>query len=484
MTTFMYVSSNLVDPEKTMKGMVNQASGVLENKEGHIATDFIAVEEGKTYGIIGPSSYDFNVRYAWYNSEKKFLEGAMVGIGDINYILTAPAGAAYIRFSTGENTLYQPYYFGEDDQKPVFEPYGITYLKREYAPEEDMDAMILNLPSKVYATAGYEMNIYFENLTEDWEKYHWDVICEKGKTMERGYTVIPKEEDAGSYELTVTASLSDRTYKTFKTTLIISPAAAGAGKKEKVIVLGDSTTDNGHAIRKLKENFSSDAMQIITLGTRGTSPDNHEGRSGWRFSSYFAASTDKNVQNPWYDPDKQTFDAAFYFKKSGVEKPDWLFINLGINDTFGFENDTALENGVEKILEQCDAMIASIKAASPETKIGLCMTIPPNHSQDAFGKVYGNGQTRDRYKRNNVYWVSRLIETYDNREGEGLYLVPIYTNLDTVNNMGTEILPVNARNAEATYVSPVANGGVHPVESGYWQIADVYTAFLKAHAND
>jgi hypothetical protein len=41
-------------------------------------------------------------------------------------------------------------------------------------------------------------------------------------------------------------------------------------------------------------------------------------------------------------------------------------------------------------------------------------------------------------------------------------------------------LPVNARNTEVTYESPIENGGVHPVLSGYWQIADIYTAFLKA----
>ena len=39
--------------------------------------------------------------------------------------------------------------------------------------------------------------------------------------------------------------------------------------------------------------------------------------------------------------------------------------------------------------------------------------------------------------------------------------------------MGLEDTKVNARNT-ITYSSPIANGGVHPVESGYWQIADVY----------
>ena len=76
--------------------------------------------------------------------------------------------------------------------------------------------------------------------------------------------------------------------------------------------------------------------------------------------------------------------------------------------------------------------------------------------------------------------VEALIAKYDNKESDGIYLVPIHTNLDTIYNMGMETLPVNARNTSITYESPIGNGGVHPVESGYWQIADVYTAFLKA----
>ena len=58
--------------------------------------------------------------------------------------------------------------------------------------------------------------------------------------------------------------------------------------------------------------------------------------------------------------------------------------------------------------------------------------------------------------------------------------VNIFTNLDTTYNMGLESTPVNARNTAITYESPIANGTVHPVESGYKQLADVYMAFLKA----
>jgi hypothetical protein len=78
--------------------------------------------------------------------------------------------------------------------------------------------------------------------------------------------------------------------------------------------------------------------------------------------------------------------------------------------------------------------------------------------------------------------VQSLIENFSGRESERVYIIPINACLDTVYNMGMETLPVNARNTDVTYQSPIANGGVHPVTSGYWQIADVYTAFIKANA--
>ena len=187
------------------------------------------------------------------------------------------------------------------------------------------------------------------------------------------------------------------------------------------------------------------------------------------------------MTNPFYNPSTGTFDAGYYFENSGVAIPDYFIINLGINDTFSYRNDDSLNAAIETLNKQCDLMIESLRSAAPDIKIGIALTIPPNYSQDAFGKNYECGQTRNRYKRNNVLWVANQIAKYDNREDEGIYLIPIHTNLDTRYNMGMEEIQHNKRN-ESTYLSPIANGGVHPVDSGYWQIADVYWFFLKNNA--
>lgn len=482
-TTFFETCLNLANPDDFVAGeYVNQTNGSFVENSSYTRTGYIPVIGGEKYCIINSEDYNAGIRYVFYKSDKSYISGDSVNLSDIGNIVTAPISAAYIVISGNTNRF--PFMVAKSATKINYVAYFQTHMRSQYIIE-DISDLIVNLPSKVYAVVGIETNIYYENLVEDWENYRFNVSCSKGNDMKRGYTITPQETDVGTYTLTIVIYNKDWTSsKTVSTTLVIASANAGSGATESLLVLGDSTTANGTTIVKLHANFDEDVMGITTVGTLGTAPNNMEGRGGWTFEFYNTLAERNSVTNPFFNPTSQTFDANYYFENTGVTKPDWFFINLGINDMFNYVSDSSLNAQIDRCVDWCDDMITSIKSASASTKIGICITIPPNDSQDAFGKAYGCAQTRDRYKRNNLLWVHRLIEEYDDRTDEKIYLVPIYTNLDTVYNMGMETIPVNARNTAMTYDSPIANGGVHPVESGYWQIADVYTAFLKAHAND
>jgi len=341
-------------------------------------------------------------------------------------------------------------------------------------------APIFNLPSTIYAVTGKELNIYFDNICEDSDKYTFDIVCAKGAQMERGYKITPVDADAGTYTMTINAYLDNKIISTAETSLVVSAEDSGDGDSVSFILMGDSTV-NGTDTQILAD-FTDDVMAVTSKGTRGTTPASHEGRTGWTFQYYYNSAEIGGITNPFRNPTSGVFDASYYFTNSGVTAPDWFFIQLGINDMFLKTDDEAVFSQIKTCITQCDAMIASLKSAVSGIKIGIAVTIPPNRSQDAFGKAYGCGQTRSRYKRNNMLFVKSIIDTYDERETDGIYLVPIFTNLDTTYNMGLESMPVNARNTAITYESPIANGGVHPVESGYKQLADVYMAFLKAQA--
>lgn len=482
-TTFFHISDNLIDPSSFTDGKyVNNVTGAINDAPTWAASDYISISPNTSYAFGYKNGGHRYIRYAIYNANKENIAGAgnyVVSLEDM--IFTTPLNGAYIRCSFDKNYV-SSMTLVESEEYPTFEPYS-AYVMPEYILKTT-EEITMNLPAKIYALIGYELNVYFENLVEDWTKYSWDVTCSKGMQLDRGYRVTPVSGDEGTYTLTITAH-SENGSKSMTASLIITSESAGSGESETIMILGDSTTNNGIAVTKLNANFADDVMSITTVGTRGTSPNKHEGRSGWTFNAYFnppnAGDIALGVENPWYNPASETFDASYYFTETGVTKPDWFIINLGINDVFSYSDDTALEGQITTCKNLCDEMIASMNEASPDTKIAICLTIPPNHSQDAFGKAYNCGQYRDRYKRNNLLWVNALIAEYDERESEGIYLIPIYANLDTVYNMGMETLPVNARNTAITYQSPIANGGVHPVESGYWQIADVYTAFIKGN---
>lgn len=441
--------------------------------EGDVISYYFAgkgyIDEDNMYAVVCLDENGTIVTSACTAGVKTFTVPA--GVSSITITLNGPRTTAMVVKNIPKPAEFIPYY----------EAYDAYIATKDFIRDALYGDIILNIPSKIYAVVGIELNIYFENITDAWDKYHWDVTCEKGKQMQRCYTVTPVAGDVGEYSIKIRASVDDKTYKEVSSTLVIASADSASGVS--IIVLGDSTTANGMAVTKIHTDFENASATVQTLGTCGTSPNNHEGRNGWKASDYLTVQSRDNVDNPFYNPTSQTFDASYYFTNSGVSVPDWFFINLGINDMFGYASDAKQDTWIDAIIGYYDTMVESLQSADSNMKIGVCITIPPNNSQDAFGKAYGCGQTRDRAKRNNARWCRKLIEHFAGKEEDGIYLVPIHVNLDTVYNMGMESLPVNARNTSVTYQSPIANGGVHPVESGYWQIADVYTAFLNGNAD-
>lgn len=471
--SFFDTSPNMFNGNMKTGCFINQNDGTEHDNPAYLSSDFIVIKPNTPYIFSNSHATYIGLRYAIYDIDKNFILGSV----DNNKV-PPTENAAYLRFSLyNSNSHVENTQLEVGTEPTAYRAYDDNRIPSKYiATGEPFE---LNLPSKLYALVGEELNVYFDNLVDGRDTdYEFDVTCSVGQHMERCYRLIP--EDVGSYELTISAT-KDGVTVSKNSTIIVSSADQGAGETKSVIILGDSTTNNGIAVSKLNENFKNDVMNIETLGTRGTGVNKQEGRSGWTFKQYFTMDSTDNgsVVNAFYNPDTKTFDANYYFINSGVNIPDYFIINLGINDTFNFRNDETLNVEIEKLNDYCDSMITSLRKVDPTMKVCVALTIPPNYSQDAFGKNYKCNQTRHRYKRNNIIWVANLIERYDNREDEGIYVIPIHTNLDTRYNMGMETVQYNKRNT-ATCEQPIGNGGVHPVESGYWQIADVYWFFLKA----
>ena len=448
---FINTGKNLLDPSASLKGKyISQENGSVLSNSAYEASDWIPVNGGDTLTVSNTRTGFF--RYAFYSMSKAFISGEYGG----SMTVTAPDDAAYFRFSYKLNDKPQ---VELGSSATSYEPFGY-YLDGIYArssseetPEEEK--VNITLPSKLYGVVGKELSIYYDNVI-DARPYglDFDVNGGLGTQLETHWVGTPTDEGTTPLSLGV---YKDHKQLTKKDTNLVTKAITT--KDLTALYFGDSTVNAGGITKRLLELYSEETSNLTLLGTRGLDATNrYEGRGGWGAATYRTPTEIYGSGNPFYNPTKSDFDFNYYMSEQGYSGLDHFIIQLGINDVFGLTDDEGLQSKVNTILNDFDYIINDVKSYDPTIKIGVTVTFPPNASQDAFGKAYGNGQTQWRYKRNNALWTQRIIDHYKDKESQGIYLVPIQHNLDTTTNIGD---------------------GVHPIQAGYDQIGDSVYAYLK-----
>jgi hypothetical protein len=174
-------------------------------------------------------------------------------------------------------------------------------------------------------------------------------------------------------------------------------------------------------------------------------------------------------------------DFAQYLSVNGVATPDYVVIALGNNDslfTIAWNDKKAvMEAAIDVELAKLDVLIASIKAADPNTRVILAPPALPAFEQDAFGLSYGTGEPRWKYKDRIVLWAKRLFARHAGQEANRVFVASTGTALDTINSFPRAAAePVNSR-------SPVTvqrvNNALHDLSNGSQQEADSLMAMFK-----
>jgi lysophospholipase L1-like esterase len=330
---------------------------------------------------------------------------------------------------------------------------------------------IFNLPSTNYAVQGTEANIYFDNALRSavpTRDLNIDVTCSQGTQWRDYFRLTPTNEAAVNYALTISAAVGTNAPASYAGTLRVVPNSQGSGVTRKLLLVGDSTTAGGQVATELVRMASTNGFKLTALGTQGTYTNLHEGRSGWRFADFYSG-----LNSPFTNG-AGAFDFNHYLTNNSLAMAagDWVIFNLGINDVFSYSTDATLSAGVATMLTTYSNMVHSVTNTVPGIRVGLCVTIPPSVSQDAFGNNYWTGQTYWRYRRNRYLLAEQMVAYPIGAK------VPINAALDCEHNMNTATRTFNARNsATETFLS----NGVHPAQSGYLQIADSIWAFLKGN---
>lgn len=339
-------------------------------------------------------------------------------------------------------------------------PYSVVLKSEQSAggSESDGKGRALILPPHYPVVIDKQMNVSLDNVLQYGNYY----TSENYKVRGKGNIIEGMYQLEGSTNQTLILDYYEGNQLTLTNSLPIKAIAksSGGSTTKKVLLIGESTTDSLLFVNALLANFTSDTMKLSLLGGRGTSPANHEGRSGWGSQNFVNNQTYKSLENAFYNPATSTFSFAYYMAQMGYTSVDYVCINLGINDVADGYNTT-------QILANYKKMIDSIRSYNSTIKIVIGLTnLPSKHTnQNGFD-----------LKTKLLSLINELITVYGNRESENFFLTPIYLNIDPFWDMRYKTVPLSNVNSKTVLVG---DDQVHPSEIGYKKSADVHYCVFK-----
>ena len=440
---------------------VMDSNGVPYNSTASDATYsvscFVPVEEGKTVYFSFRDGQTYAYQLALFDSSKQFV--SMVTWVD-HY--TIPSGISYIRVTAvklpdqfqieyGARTSYVPYS-------------ATTYLNGVKVYSDDVVSAnrdYLVLPSKMYGVQNKEYDIFLKNVIVG--NYNKFIVGKSGTGEQLSRRIRYIISSAGTTNTSIT--LYDDTYNEIQTkniSYINANLNAHSGETLKVLVIGDSFINSGYVTSGMINDFENDVATLQLLGTLGTSPNLHEGRSGWSSYEYTHESSVGSVSNPFIN--NGVFDFSHYISANNISTPDYVIINLGINDGWKDMHGTTTAENLQTMINSIHAYNSSIKV--------IIGTTPSPYLGDAE-----NGYLLELLTNKKRQMLTRnVLENIT--ESETVIICPTHLNFDTDYNFNMSTITKNGQNSGTI---PYCSDDTHPSHMGFYQIADSYYACIKAN---
>ena len=420
---------------------------------------FIPVTAGKTVYFSFANGQTYAYQVARYDLNKSYL-GTTTWVGSYEI----PSGTAYIRVTA--STLAATFQ-AEYDARTSYEAYSDEiYLNAKVSSsnvvQTSPDKDYLVIPNKIYGMQGKEYDIFFKNIIAG--NINRFVVGVSGTGTWFSRRIRYNESTSGNKSTTIRLYDEDYNLLQSKTITYVSTSAdAHSGETLKVLTIGDSFINSGYVTSGLINDFADDVANLQLLGTLGTAPNLHEGRAGWSSYEYTHEASVGSVSNPFLN--NGVFDFSNYMSVSEIDVPDYVIINLGINDGWKPMHGTTTSENVQ-------AMIDSIHSYNSDIKV-IIGTTPSTY----LGDDGENGYLMHLMDLNKRQGLTKNV--MDNIiESSTVIICPTHVNFDTDYNFNTSTTTKNGQNNGTV---PYCTDETHPAASGFYQIADSYYACIKAN---
>ncbi len=321
----------------------------------------------------------------------------------------------------------------------------------------------LTLPPQIYCNNISEMSIYFDNLIEVQNRgeYTFKITPDLGKKDSTKYTFHIHEKEAHNYKLNVAVfDKSGKKVAAESTTLYYTPLTKTPADTINILLTGNSLTNAGYFAARVKSLFTDTLnFPVKFLGTRKNHGGIHEGYGGktWKWFT-------QNGKSPFVfnlAEGDTTLHFKHYFENVVNTSPDYVVVELGINDCFRADTSSvaAIDSTIDEMLKYTTVYLENLIEYKNDIQIGVCLVPAANSNASGFIANYGDKYTQSGWTKIQRRVNKRYIDFFKKNFNSNCSLIPLQINIDTYN-------------------AYPADNGVHPKPEGYYQFASTIFSWL------
>ncbi len=223
-----------------------------------------------------------------------------------------------------------------------------------------------------------------------------------------------------------------------------------------IMFLGDSLINQDYYSKYVKEMFQADGTNINLIGTRGIEDNRHEGRGGWSAYNYCNSLSYAGYTNSFLNNGK--FDFKYYIESNNLETPDYIVLNLGINDL-----NLDGHNSYDEIFTNFDTIINSIHEYNSNIYIVINTPVLLYETNDTVTA-----------KNQRLAFTKELMNKY--KEGENIIICPSYLALNPRTDYKLLEQELNEDNQNTTLI---VTDTTHPNIFGYENMANMTYTYIR-----